>query len=180
MGQGGAWGCQVPFPLAPVPCHISQGSFCTFCFLLQSSVLQPSFNTHEAPAYIPCCCLHTFLLTSVPCHLSIQAFICRNGTAENSLQKLHLILQLCRELGIHTSAAKLGRLCIVPLLSWHHSSWDTEPDIQGVPHVSALSIADYGACCWPQSGPGMNSEQAAVDNNRVCMCDAVPSVLVCL
>lgn len=46
----------------------------------------------------------------------------------------------------------------MPLLSWHHSSWDTEPDIRGVPHVSALSIADYGACSWPQAGPGVNSE----------------------
>lgn len=105
--------------------------------------------------------LQTFLLLSWPwyyCHLSIQACVCRNGTAENSLQKLHLILQLCLELGIYTSPAKLGGLCIYPLLSWHHSSWDTEPDIQGVPHVSALSIADYGACSWPQAGPGMHSE----------------------
>lgn len=84
-------------------------------------------------------------------------FICRNGTAENSLQKLRLILQLCQELGVHTSPTKLGNLCIVPLLSWHHASWDTEPDIQGVPNVSALSIADYGACSWPQDGPGLTS-----------------------
>ncbi|DBB02386.1 TPA: hypothetical protein ACH3X3_011389 [Trebouxia sp. C0006] len=78
----------------------------------------------------------------------------KNGTAQDSFQKLQLILQLCQELGIHTTPARLGNLCIVPLLSWHHSSWDKEPDIQGVPHVSALSIADYGACIWPDTGPG--------------------------
>ncbi|DBA84082.1 TPA: hypothetical protein ACH3X1_006563 [Trebouxia sp. C0004] len=78
----------------------------------------------------------------------------KNGTAQDSIQKLQLILQLCQELGIHTTPARLGNLCIVPLLSWHHSSWDKEPDIQGVPHVSALSIADYGACIWPDTGPG--------------------------
>ena len=92
-------------------------------------------------------------------HLARQSVInrladCRNGTAQDSLQKLRLILKLCSNLGIHTSPAKLGKLCIVPLLSWHHSSWDMEPDIQGVPHVSALSIADYGACSWPADGPG--------------------------
>ena len=118
--------------------------------------------------------LQTFLLLCwhlYHCHLSIQAFACRNGTAENSLQKLHLILQLCLELGIHTSPARLGGLCIVPLLSWHHSSWDTEPDIQGVPHVSALSIADYGACSWPQAGPGMHSEHNLSDcNHTIVQC----------
>lgn len=70
------------------------------------------------------------------------------------MQKLDLVLQLCDSLNIHTQAVKLGNVLIVPLLSWHHESWDGEPDIQGVPHVSALSIADYGACIWPQNGPG--------------------------
>jgi len=88
------------------------------------------------------------------CFASTLSCLFRNGTAQDSFQKLQLILQLCQELGIHTTPARLGNLCIVPLLSWHHSSWDTEPDIQGVPHVSALSIADYGACIWPDTGPG--------------------------
>lgn len=78
----------------------------------------------------------------------------RNGTAQDSIQKLGLILQICQDLGIHTTPMRIGNLCIVPVLSWHHASWDTEPDIQGVPNVSALSIADYGACIWPETGPG--------------------------
>jgi hypothetical protein len=93
------------------------------------------------------CILCNLFATKLSC-------LCRNGTAQDSCQKLQLILQLCQELGIHTTPARLGNLCLVPLLSWHHSSWDTEPDIQGVPHVSALSIADYGACIWPDTGPG--------------------------
>ncbi len=92
----------------------------------------------------------------------LRKSVCRNGTAEDSIQKLQLILQLCRDLGVHISPARLGNLCIVPLLSWHHSSWDKEPDIQGVPHVSALSIADYGACTWPQTGPGMHDDTACL------------------
>ena len=40
------------------------------------------------------------------------------------------------------------------LCSWHHQSWDTEPDIPGVPPVSAWTIADYAACKWPHSVPG--------------------------
>ncbi len=90
------------------------------------------------------------------CFASTLSCLLRNGTAQDSFQKLQLILQLCQELGIHTAPARLGNLCIVPLLSWHHSSWDKEPDIQGVPHVSALSIADYGACIWPDTGPGIS------------------------
>ena len=53
---------------------------------------------------------------------------------------------------------RIGNLCIVPVLSWHHASWDTEPDIEGVPNVSALSIADYGACIWPETGPGTSHQ----------------------
>ena len=57
---------------------------------------------------------------------------------EDSLTKLRQTMELCAELGVHTApgyAPALG-LIIVPLLAWHHLSWDTEPDItgwQGIP-----------------------------------------------
>lgn len=165
MGQGGAWGCQVAFlpsityTSSHQPRIILHLPFpLRLLFFNPHSTLAKLLPTHLLAAYTPAAVCTPSCCPVSPCHLSIQALVCRNGTAENSLQKLHLILQLCRELGIYTSAAKLGGLCIVPLLSWHHSSWDTEPDIQGVPHVSALSIADYGACSWPQTGPGMISD----------------------
>ncbi|KAK9829451.1 hypothetical protein WJX72_005956 [[Myrmecia] bisecta] len=78
----------------------------------------------------------------------------RNGGALDSLQKLRLVLDLCRELGVHSSPQRLGAVWVVPLLSWHHQSFDREPDIPGVPRVSAWSIVDYSACRWPDSVPG--------------------------
>lgn len=72
----------------------------------------------------------------------------RNGGARDSVQKHAAVLQLCRDLGIHVAAQRLGRLCIVPLASWHHQSWDTEPDIPGVPRAGRMTIAVCGGSSW--------------------------------
>ena len=34
-------------------------------------------------------------------------------------------------------------------MSWHHQSFDREPDIPGIPAPSALTVADYAACIFP-------------------------------
>ena len=39
----------------------------------------------------------------------------------------------------------------MPLLAWHHLSWDTEPDItgwRGIPSCERV-MSDYRACAWP-------------------------------
>ena len=43
-----------------------------------------------------------------------------------------------------------GGVWVVPLFSWHHSSWDTGPDVTSpqLPPVSAVA-ADYRRCVWP-------------------------------
>ena len=40
------------------------------------------------------------------------------------------------------------------LCSWHHRSFDQEPDIPGVPPASPWTIGDYRCCLWPDSVPG--------------------------
>eukprot|EP00931_Biecheleriopsis_adriatica_P070045 TRINITY_DN43842_c0_g1_i1.p1 TRINITY_DN43842_c0_g1~~TRINITY_DN43842_c0_g1_i1.p1 ORF type:complete len:386 (+),score=69.12 TRINITY_DN43842_c0_g1_i1:36-1193(+) len=83
----------------------------------------------------------------------------------NSIQKLKSILELCRRLGVVTDARRIGdkgKGCWVsPVLSWHHQSWDTEPDLEGweIPAVSE-SMVDYHKCRWPP-GTSMFDESAA-------------------
>lgn len=80
----------------------------------------------------------------------------RSGdAAPDSWTKLHTILELCRDLGVHTAPRRLDPgVWIAPLHSWHHKSFDAEPDIPGVPAASALTIADYAACRWPPGVAG--------------------------
>lgn len=72
----------------------------------------------------------------------------------DSLTKLQRVLAVCAELGVATAPERLGNVWIAPLHSWHHTSWDTEPDIPGVPGATPMTIADYAACRWPTSVPG--------------------------
>ncbi|GAB4819405.1 hypothetical protein N2152v2_006451 [Parachlorella kessleri] len=73
---------------------------------------------------------------------------------EDSLQKLELVLELCSRLGVHTQPLRIGRhRWVVPLLSWHHASFDQEPDMPDMPATPKLATADYIACRWP---PGLS------------------------
>lgn len=79
----------------------------------------------------------------------------QRDTAQDSVQKLHQVLDLCNQLGVQTAPAKVAdSLWIVPIIAWHHQSWDREPAIPGVPLPSRLTIPDYSRCKWPQGVPG--------------------------
>lgn len=74
----------------------------------------------------------------------------------NSIKKLRKLLELCDELGVHTTPARVGvpggnAIWVCPLLSWHHKSFDEEPDLLGwdVPPVEQC-MADYQACRFPR------------------------------
>eukprot|EP00041_Stephanoeca_diplocostata_P028344 m.801212 g.801212 ORF g.801212 m.801212 type:complete len:484 (-) comp23357_c1_seq7:720-2171(-) len=80
----------------------------------------------------------------------------KNGT-ETSLEKYSEVMRVCTDLGVHTRPVHLTGLhspqqsmLIVPLLSWYHTSWDTEPDIPdlSLPPVS-LAAMDFRRCRWP-------------------------------
>ena len=81
---------------------------------------------------------------------------------EDSLTKLRQTMELCAELGVHTApgyAPALG-LIIVPLLAWHHLSWDTEPDITGWRGIPPAEMVMALPCSIPQ-GEGVASIRCA-------------------
>ena len=68
----------------------------------------------------------------VPSHLSL--FSVPQGDDTNSMEKIYDILSLCRRWKVETAAKRIGRdkgCWVCPILSWHHQSWDPEPDLQG-------------------------------------------------
>ncbi len=74
----------------------------------------------------------------------------------DSIDKMERILQLCLEEDIRIGPVKVGSLWIVPLLSWHHLSFDSEPPIcseswAGIPTASrTVKVgADYRKTVWP-------------------------------
>lgn len=76
----------------------------------------------------------------------------RRESEESSLDKLAAVLALCSELGVRTRPAFAGGAVIVPLLSWYHSSWDTEPDITGWKKIPPIRLVmrDFSATRWPE------------------------------
>ncbi|CAK9002689.1 Ankyrin repeat domain-containing protein 50 [Durusdinium trenchii] len=77
------------------------------------------------------------------------------GDDMDSLGKLLEIFTLCKRLGIHTVAKRIGTpeqgCWVCPILSWHHQSWDPEPDLEGwdLPTDPALCMADFSRCRFP-------------------------------
>lgn len=84
----------------------------------------------------------------------------------DSISKLHQIVALCQRLQIHTAARRIGTekqgCWVCPILSWHHQSWDPEPDLQGwdLPSEPAQCMVDFERCRFPP-GVSMFDESAA-------------------
>ena len=83
-------------------------------------------------------------------------------------------MAMCIEEGVHVRSALIGQrpngtggALVVPLLSWHHQSFDTEPDITcwgGIPVVQDCMV-DFMRCEWPQPLCDLDETVAeAVDN----------------
>jgi hypothetical protein len=78
-----------------------------------------------------------------------------SGTASapsrTSLDVLDDLLQLCGDLGVKTRPGFAAGTIVVPLLSWHHKSWDTEPELTGWGNIVPADslIMDYVRCKWP-------------------------------
>ena len=74
--------------------------------------------------------------------------------AGDSMDKLHEILRLCERIGVATRPERFGchdgpAVWVCPLLSWHHQSFDPEPDLQGwsIP-TAEQCMTDYRACSF--------------------------------
>ena len=84
----------------------------------------------------------------------------RLGTGEapaHSLEKLQKIQNICKNLGVRTSPACLrGNIWIVPLYSWYHRGFDTEPDITGWAGIPPIeeAMSDFHLVKFP---PGISA-----------------------
>ena len=73
----------------------------------------------------------------------------------DSMEKLERVLRLCDTCGVLTKPTLLKGtpgVWVVPVLAWHHSSFDTEPDIPDdvkvVPPPEKV-MSDFRLCKWP-------------------------------
>lgn len=69
----------------------------------------------------------------------------RSG-GHDSVDKLHMLSELCDRLGIHTQPARAGDLWVVPLLSWYDLGRGVSHATQGLE-----GWADFHFCKWPAS-----------------------------
>ncbi|KAL9189453.1 hypothetical protein ACHAXT_009128 [Thalassiosira profunda] len=100
---------------------------------------------------------------------------------ETSIDKLEKILQLCMEEGVRIGPVGVGSdgnngapsLWVLPLLSWHHHSFDTEPAVEGwggIPSARKV-VGDYRKTVWP---PPLS----ALDDSVAEFLDGVNDVLL--
>jgi predicted phosphodiesterase len=64
----------------------------------------------------------------------------------NSIEKLHRILAVCDQLGVHTRPARIGDTWIVPLFSWYDSAFSGEAETN---QEELAAWADFHFCKWP-------------------------------
>ena len=83
---------------------------------------------------------------------------------QTSLDVLASLMVVCHALGVKTAPAYAAGAIIVPILSWHHKSWDTEPDLtcwDGFAQADDC-IMDYRRCKWPDHlDPYCNNDSIA-------------------
>ena len=75
-----------------------------------------------------------------------------SGPSISSLDALERLLQLCVDVGVQTRPGFAAGCVIAPILSWHHKSWDTEPEVTCWDGIAPAdqSIMDYVFCDWPR------------------------------
>lgn len=83
----------------------------------------------------------------------------KNGTlpVKTSLEKLARVNAICSEVGVYTTPVRLlqndvrASVLLLPLWSWYHSGFDTEPDLPKAlqpPIDPADRVVDYTLCKW--------------------------------
>ena len=79
----------------------------------------------------------------------------RKASGRDSCDKLRLLTSICNDHGVLTTPQRLSMRCgqlvsVVPLLSWYHSSFDTEPEVEQLRLPGARAVvSDYRATKWP-------------------------------
>eukprot|EP00009_Paramoeba_aestuarina_P002774 CAMPEP_0201521978 /NCGR_PEP_ID=MMETSP0161_2-20130828/16375_1 /ASSEMBLY_ACC=CAM_ASM_000251 /TAXON_ID=180227 /ORGANISM="Neoparamoeba aestuarina, Strain SoJaBio B1-5/56/2" /LENGTH=365 /DNA_ID=CAMNT_0047920721 /DNA_START=150 /DNA_END=1244 /DNA_ORIENTATION=- len=91
----------------------------------------------------------------------------------NSIAKLQSLLSLCSSIGVFTSpfliSPKKGmgeKFWVVPILAWHHESFDTEKDIPkevaNLPDHKFV-FQDFNRCTWPSLNDATDEVAAYID-----------------
>ncbi|CAE8605613.1 unnamed protein product [Polarella glacialis] len=90
-----------------------------------------------------------------------DVYVGGTSVTEDSLEKHQWLMDECSRLGVWTSPARFPneRLILVPLLSWYHSEFDSEPDVPTPARPDAASrrhrrlalLGDEIGCSWPDS-----------------------------
>ena len=101
----------------------------------------------------------------------------RRDSGLDSFEKLKQLRQICGEHGVLTTPQTLtmrcgGAVSVLPLLSWYHTSFDTEPDVTQIklPPAKAV-VGDYRATRWPE--PLRNGDESLAQFFDE-MCDELP------
>jgi hypothetical protein len=86
----------------------------------------------------------------------------RGKYEDGSLGKLAHLKSIADELGVKYRPEKIGNVWVVPMWSWYHASWDTEPDVLGAIPIEKVMM-DFHACHWPTvEGAGEDERLARV------------------
>lgn len=88
---------------------------------------------------------------------------------DGSLGKLAHLKSIADELGVKYRPERIGDVWVVPLWSWYHASWDTEPDVVGAIPIEKVMM-DFHACHWTAEGV-----QAGGDDSLARMFDEMNS-----
>lgn len=89
------------------------------------------------------------------------------GDANSSIDKMYKVNKICDQLGVLRGphlieGTENSQACwIVPLLSWYHCTFDTEPDLHylNLPPVNNM-MRDFYSCVWP-TGMDASGERVA-------------------
>lgn len=77
--------------------------------------------------------------------------------ADGSLGKLAHLKSIADELGVKYKPERVGDVWVVPIWSWYHASWDTEPDVAGALPIEKVMM-DFHACHWPTVDEGEDGD----------------------
>jgi len=138
-------------------------SYCNDCLIVAGDV------THKADVLKDTLCLFKEVFKYVFFVPGNHDLWQHGNASRDSLDKLHQILALCESIGVFIKPTEIPlgtgtkSILVVPILSWHHQGFDTEPNLSsnwaGVQAPEQV-IGDYSLASWP-SGLSQSDDTVA-------------------
>jgi Icc-related predicted phosphoesterase len=86
----------------------------------------------------------------------------------DSLEKLDYLMQMCAELGVHTSPCKVNEEIVVfPLFSWHNFEFDDSFTSESESEEIEKLCNDYRFCKWPQSCSSISDLMLSLNEEHI-------------